>query len=837
MLKNIRTSFLTGCVFLILIIPNNALAQSGKKKSRSISDSLRAAMLRRDSMMRYYKTSDTSTNNLLQRIEYYTLEFNQIGNSLSKGIDTASISAELPRLERLTVIMRNLITRDRSGTLRYLYAIRDILNKQQDKLDIWQDDLKDANEKLADINERIAKVGQDSLFKIFPTDSTLRITFLEQRAAIEIKAHKLDTINRRALLNVGLMQNRLTSIYISIIEEKEMINTKIRNFSMNALNCEYGYIWAMKPAEGTTFRSSLDRTVNMNLKLFKLLDGESWKHVLGFMILVGFFLWIIFTRRKIIKTKSSYIEIFKQTQYVSGYPIAATLLVTSLIVPYFYDQPPMVFLEALLLISILSVLYLTYKTCEKPAVNYLHKLFWITFIISISNLFVEVSNVDRLAVLLLSAATVYISWTFLKQLASSKDPIIPYSRVALWLLIIFEATSVVFNIAGRFSLAKIIGVTAIYNFWLALSLYYFVQVLVQSLFLQLEAHKIDKDSISTYLDFKLLQAKFRSILTIVAVIMWVVTLLQNISVEDSVFSLISNFLTESRKVGGTLFTFNSIIIFVGVIWLSSVIARVISYFYDFADQQKSATSVQRKTRTSLLLIRIAVFSVGFLLAIAASGFPLDKITIIISALGVGVGFGLQNIVNNLVSGLILAFEKPVQVGDVIEVANRAGTIKEIGMRSSKIATGNGAEIIIPNGDLISQHVINWTLSDNNRQVELLINVAYGCDVDKVKAVLREVLAKRDDIMQIPEPMVILDKLGPTSVDFKVLFWAADISMWLQLKSRILSAIYKVFETEGIEIPQPKQEVYVQMPNSDLKIPVPITEPTPPTNESPSDPKP
>ncbi|MFD1255528.1 mechanosensitive ion channel family protein [Mucilaginibacter terrae] len=837
MRKIFAIKLLSGFIILAFALPLVVSAQSSKKKSRSVSDSLRTAILRRDSMMRYYKTSDTSTNNLLQRIEFYTLEFNQIGNSLSKGLDTASISAELPRLEKLTITMRNLIARDRSGTLRYLYAIRDILNKQQDRLDVWQDDLKDANEKLADIDERIGKVERDSIFRIFPADSTLRITFLEQRAAIEIKAHKLDTINRKALLNVGLMQNRLTSIYIAIIEEKEMINAKIRNFSMNALNCEYGYIWDMKPAEGTTFGSSLERTVSMNLKLFKLLNGESLKHALGFILLVGFFYWIIFTRRKIIKTKSGYLEIFKQTQYVSAYPVAVTLLVTSLIIPYFYDQPPVVFLEIIFMFTILSVLYLTFKTCDKPSFNYLHKLFWITLVLSVSNLFVEISNVDRVALLLLSAATVYISWAFLKQLTISKEPVIPYSRIALWLLIILETISVVFNIAGRFSLAKIIGVTAVYNFWLALSLYYLVQILVQSLFLQLEAHKIDKDSISTYLDFKLLQAKFKSILYMVAIIMWVVTLLQNISVEDSVFSLIGSFLTESRKVGGTLFTFNSIIIFVGVIWLSSVIARVVSYFYDFADQQKSATSVQRKTRTSLLLVRIAVFSVGFLLAIAASGFPLDKITIIISALGVGVGFGLQNIVNNLVSGLILAFEKPVQVGDVIEVANRAGTIKEIGMRSSKIATGNGAEIIIPNGDLISQHVINWTLSDNNRQVELLINVAYGCDVDKVKMILREVLAKRDDIMQSPEPMVFLDKLGPTSVDFKVLFWAADISMWLQLKSRILSAIYKVFEAEGIEIPQPKQEVYVQMPASDVKIPVPVAEPTPPANENLGDPKP
>lgn len=830
--KNFLFRSVICCLILALFVTDDAFSQNQKKRARSVSDSLRAAILRRDSMMRYYKTSDTSTNNLLQRIEYYTLTFNQISNSLAKGLDTADISTELPRLEKLTTVVRNLIIRDRSGTLRYLYAIRDILNKQQDKLDVWQDDLKNINEKLADIDNLIGQIGKDSIFRIFPEDSTLRITFLQQRSNIEIKAQKLDAKSKKALLRIGLMQNRLTSVYISIIEEKEMINTKIRNFGINALNCEYGYIWNMKPAVGTTFISSLDRTVTMNLKLFKLLNGEMLMHVLGILILVGFYSWIFFNRRKILKTKKNPASIIQQTEYVASYPITVALLVASLIVPYLYDQPPMIFLESIFLITIACILFLTYKTCPKPPFNYLHKLFWITLLLSISNLFVEVSNVDRVAVLILSAITAWISYDFVQQIDQTHEKYIPYSRLALWLLILLEAGSAVFNIAGRFSIAKIVAVTAVYNFWLALGLYYFVQIMVQSLFLQLEANKIDKDSISTYLDFKLLQNKFRSILNIGAVIMWAVILLQNLSIEDSVFDLVGSFLTQSRKLGGTLFTFGSIIIFVGVIWLSSVIARVISYFYDFADQHKANTTADRKNKTSLLLIRIGIFSVGFLLAIGASGFPLDKITIIISALGVGVGFGLQNIVNNLVSGLILAFEKPVQVGDVIEVSNRSGTIKEIGIRSSKIATGNGAEIIIPNGDLISQHVINWTLSDSNRQVELIFNVAYGCDVDKVKEILRKVMDKRDDIMVKPAPVVYLDTLSPSSVDFKVLFWAADISMWQQLKSQVLSSIYKAFEAEGIELAQPKQEVVLQMPQNMPE------QPTPPViGESPADPKP
>ena len=830
MYNNLVFRVLTFFVLIVFTCPPTAFSQTRKRHKRSVTDSLRAAMLRRDSMMRYYKTSDTSTNNLLQRIEYYTLSFNQINNILGKGLDTTEISAALPRLEKLTVTMRGLILRDRSGTLRYLYAIRDVLNKQEKNLDLWQDRLMNISEKLADIDDDINQINKDAVFKVFPSDSTLRLTFLHQRAGIEVKAHKLDRINRKALLRIGLLQNRLTSVYISIIDEKEMIDNKIRNFSMNSLNCEYGYIWDMKSAQGATFSSALDRTVTMNLKLFKLLNGEFLKHVAGVLLLCGFFVWITYNRRKIFKSRKNSKEVFEQTRYVVSFPITCTLLITSLIIPYFYSQPPVVFLEVIFMVSILCILRLIYKTCPKPQFSFLLQLFGLGLIFSISNLFVEVSTVDRVVLLVISALTAIVSYQYLRKIGSTYELHIPFAKTVLWLLVIFEFGAFILNVAGRFSLAKIVGVTALYNFWLAIGLYYFVQILVQSLFLQLESHKDDEDSISSYLDFKLLQSKFRSILYIVAVIMWVVVLLQNLSVEDSVFDLVGNFLTQSRNLGGTLFTFGSIIIFVGVIWLASVAARIISFFYDFADQKRGNTMANRKTRTSLLLVRIGVFSIGFLLAVGASGFPLDKITIIISALGVGVGFGLQNIVNNLVSGLILAFEKPVQVGDVIEVASQSGTIKEIGMRSSKIATGNGAEIIIPNGDLISQHVINWTLSDSNRQVELLINVAYGCDIDKVKNILRNLISNRDDIMIKPAPVVFLDKLSSGSVDFKVQFWAADIELWEQLKSQVLTTIYKTFESEGVEISKSNQQIVVQAPQND-SAPVPPA----PLNENPSDP--
>jgi small-conductance mechanosensitive channel len=367
------------------------------------------------------------------------------------------------------------------------------------------------------------------------------------------------------------------------------------------------------------------------------------------------------------------------------------------------------------------------------------------------------------------------------------------------------------DVGGRFSLAKIIAITATYNLWLLVSLHFVVEIISQCLLLQFHTKK-DDDSIISWIDQKLLQSKFKKVLNVMAALIWLFFLFQNLNIDDAASDYITDLVNQPHTVAGASFTFGGFVIFIAVIWLSSVASRIISYFYDLAAQRSDIESLKKKNRTSTLLIRIGVFTLGFFLAVFASNFPLDKITIIISAFGIGIGFGLQNIVNNLVSGLILAFERPVQIGDIIEVDSRSGVIKEIGIRASKIATADGAEVIVPNGDLISHHVINWTLSNNNRRVELMVGVAYGTDIEKVKRLLKDILSKRDDIMKDPEPVIFVHNLSESSVDFRVLFWAADINQWVGLKSMVLSDIYTIFNKEGIDIPYPTHDINLKLPD-------------------------
>ena len=148
---------------------------------------------------------------------------------------------------------------------------------------------------------------------------------------------------------------------------------------------------------------------------------------------------------------------------------------------------------------------------------------------------------------------------------------------------------------------------------------------------------------------------------------------------------------------------------------------------------------------------------------------LGIVAIVLGALGVGIGFGLQSIVNNLVSGIILAFEKPIKIGDVIQLGPFFGKVKEIGIRSSKVITYDGADVIIPNGDLLSQQLTNWTLTDQTRRIELVVGVAYGSDIPMVREVIRKVITDQETVMKYPEPLILVNEFSDSSVDFRLLF--------------------------------------------------------------------
>ena len=208
------------------------------------------------------------------------------------------------------------------------------------------------------------------------------------------------------------------------------------------------------------------------------------------------------------------------------------------------------------------------------------------------------------------------------------------------------------------------------------------------------------------------------------------------------------------------------------------------------------------------LLNYIVLTLGFVLALGAVGFDLTKVTILAGAFGVGLGFGLQSIVNNFVSGLILLFERPIHVGDVVEVGDLLGEVSRIGIRASTVRTYQGADIIVPNAQLVTDRVTNWTLSDRRRRIDIPVGVGYGSPPEKVVEVLEAVARAHPQVLSDPPPQAVFMAFGDSSINFELRAWTNLFERWPRIRTDLAVATYAALQASGMTIPFPQREVRV-----------------------------
>ena len=210
------------------------------------------------------------------------------------------------------------------------------------------------------------------------------------------------------------------------------------------------------------------------------------------------------------------------------------------------------------------------------------------------------------------------------------------------------------------------------------------------------------------------------------------------------------------------------------------------------------------------IFRYILMVLGFTIILQFLGVDLSALTIIASALGVGVGFGLQNITNNFVSGIIILFERPIKVGDRIEVADVSGDVVKISMRSTTILTNDNIAIIVPNSEFISSTVINWSHTDRNVRFNFPVGVSYKSDPEVVRNILLEVAQKNDGVLKKPAPDVLLNEYGDSSINFTLRVWTSEyITQPFVLKSQLYFSAFEKFKEHGIEIPFPQRDIHVK----------------------------
>lgn len=207
------------------------------------------------------------------------------------------------------------------------------------------------------------------------------------------------------------------------------------------------------------------------------------------------------------------------------------------------------------------------------------------------------------------------------------------------------------------------------------------------------------------------------------------------------------------------------------------------------------------------ILRYAVIAIGFVVILQTAGIDLTALNVLAGAVGIGLGFGLQNIVNNFISGVIILFERPIKVGDRIEVGGVEGDVVHIGGRSTTVVTNDNISIIVPNSKFITENVINWSHNDRKVRFRIPVTVAYGSNLDLVERLLLEVAAANPDVLEQPAPGVRLMEFGTSGLCFELRVWSTTL---IHRKGLLMSslnyAICRVFAEQGIEIPFPRQDV-------------------------------
>jgi potassium-dependent mechanosensitive channel len=374
-------------------------------------------------------------------------------------------------------------------------------------------------------------------------------------------------------------------------------------------------------------------------------------------------------------------------------------------------------------------------------------------------------------------------------------------RVCLALL----AVSFAANIIGFVSLAQLFGLIVLVAPLVGAALYCGVRVLAVILSAVLHTPRA-RGLLGVRADA--IERLTIRVLALGAAWLWLKSILQLFSVYDSVIAMAWSVLRRRIGFGRIHFTPGDAIGVILVLLVGYALANALTFLLrnlvlPRLRLQRGVPYALSTVTYYLLLLLVAVA------ALSAAGIELNKFTVLTGAIGVGLGFGLQNIVNNFVSGLILLFERPIHVGDTVEVGGLVGVVRRIGARSSTVVTLQGAEVIVPNSNLLSNQVINWTLSSQWRRVDVPIRIAYGNDPERVIKLLVGVAESHPGVLLERPPAAFFMGFGDSALNFELRFWSAWQDTWFQLQSDVTVAVAKALREAGIEIPFPQRDLRIR----------------------------
>jgi len=796
------------CFFSII---GFAIAQDSARHERAHRDSAGHEQIRRDSLTRpdttrrrYFDSTLFADENVLTNSDYL-VRIQNVYQTLNKVPVLATAFYKLNNVatklaesdSALGIIRERLSAGDRTLNIRNLQMYHTLLEAIQENDKKYMEEMNVYDDKLDSLKREILDLRKDTAIRHIFRDTALRKTFAVQLRALRGKWRATDSLVRFANTSIDNLKAVASANTMNATELLYQTDNALDKIGPRAFSKENSYLWERDTVKrkGFSFRDRIRKSTENDNKAVSFYFSNTRNKRLWLLFTgVVFFCWVLYNFRALKKRgKLGAIARFN-FKYIRPLPFAASFVCMLSLAPLFDLNAPAIYIEVCQFLMMLILTAIFYIRWQRKIFYYWCFIVLLFLLLAFTRIAGLPHYIQRWWVLFINLGAVFFGlffWSRLKQIKAERIVFL-----ATMLYVTFNFLAVLCNVFGRLTLAQIFGYTSIYAFAQVISLTVFVQLLEEAFLLQIISSRVRKRYPEDFDTAPVIKGISR-IAGILAIVIWVITFTTNLNIYNFVEDQVTTLLTTTREIGSISFTFGGVVLFLGIIWLANFLQKYIAYF--FGDIGDDAAFDNKGERSRLMITRLVLLIAGFLLAVAASGLPMDKITVILGALGVGIGLGLQSIVNNFVSGIILIFDRPLRIGDTVEVGDKKGRVKEISIRSSTLLTPDGAEVIIPNGDLLSHNIVNWTLSNNHIRIELPVTVEGLPDPEVIKSGFAEILEKDPNVLTQRQPEVLFTYLKGKTVQMVFSFWCKDVAKLDIAKSEVSKGIYSLLQEKGINI--------------------------------------
>ncbi len=732
------------------------------------------------------------------QIEKTYLILNKVGSKSELGLPIKLIKQKLTDTDSmLAVLKENVLNNSAALNLRNLQVFKTLLLNIQAGSNEDRQVLDSAENRLIDLRNSMKVLVGDTIMRKLWRDSVLRQQFSSQLKSMRESFRGSTKKLKESLAKINHFQTQVSSNIIITSQLLDKVNALLSTSAARIFGKEHNYLWERDTTSlSARARSSLKKAYAGEKKALHYYFKDS-NHKRLFLLLIGvvFFVWLLRNIRTVRRLNAmDSISHFSFEFLPNNYIVAAFIMMFA-VAPLFDLHAPSAYIESMQFLMLVILTIICWRKWPRRLFVY-----WIAMVVlyicfSFTHHMADPGFWQRNFLILLNILSVVFGMLFLSQM-QQKLPLRNFLRFVIILHNAMNVLSVLCNIFGRVSLAQILGSSAIFGFTQAIGLAIFSKICMEAILLQIVASRLRRN-IHSRMNFEPVLTGFRRPILFLVVILWLIVFATNLNIYTSALGVLGDLLAHQRSIGNATFTIGGVLLFFFIIWIAHLLQKYVGYF--FGDTGNDDETHNKGQRSRLLIARLVLLCVGYLLAVAASGVPVDKITIVLGALGVGIGLGLQNIVNNFVSGIILIFDRPLQIGDVVEIGDKSGRVREIGLRSSTLITGDGAEVIIPNGDVLSQQITNWTLSNNQKRIELDLSITGSNDMELVTNTVKKAILESGFIYENREPSVLFTGISDNGFDLKVFYWCVDVNKTGAAKSAITVLLFKALKAQGMQL--------------------------------------